>query len=46
MTDLVQTLVGALERLLPLACDSTTHPELSIEILDARAAHQATKEPR
>lgn len=36
--DLVDELVEALKRLLPLAEDSTTHPELNLDILDARAA--------
>lgn len=33
-----QELLEALKRLLPLAEDSTTHPELNLDILDARAA--------
>lgn len=36
--DIVDELVEALKRLLPLAEDSTTHPELNLDILDARAA--------
>ena len=31
-------MLEALKRLLPLAEDSTTHPELNLDILDARAA--------
>lgn len=36
--DVVLELVEALKRLLPLAEDSTTHPELNLDILDAKAA--------